>query len=160
MIATLTELEERLEWELDEGEKRIAAAALEDLEADALYYGRPEWEFNAPNAVKRLVLRAAARFMRNPDGFDTSRAGDETVVFGKAMQAGTAQFDDREIGILQNLANPVATGGLFSVGLTAHGNTPVRGTVYVPSYNDANGGYTSPFPLFDSHDPVFVGSDG
>lgn len=119
-IATLTELQERLEWTLDAGETGIATGALEDLSEDARFYGSQRWDsVTAPRQVKSLVLRAAARFMRNPDGFTQSRAGDETVAWGdRGDSAGTAEFSGKEQKMLAALSGRGT--GLISVGVTAY----------------------------------------
>lgn len=105
-IASLPELQVRLEWDLDSGEQAIAQGALEDLSDDARFYGSQRWDSEtAPRQVKSLVLRAAVRYMRNPEGFVQSRAGDETVIWSdKGEDAGTAHFTEREQKILGAIA--------------------------------------------------------
>jgi len=41
----------------------------------------PRTELLTRSLVRTLVLRCAARYMRNPDGYVTSRAGDETLTW-------------------------------------------------------------------------------
>lgn len=140
-IATLEELQARLDWQLDTGEQAVAKGALEDLSDDARFYGSQRWdELTAPRQVRSLVLRAAARYMRNPDGFVQSRAGDETIIWSdNGEEAGTARFTENERKILGALAGRGQ--GIVSVGITAHG--PVRrdrGTRYVHPTKDWLGG--------------------
>lgn len=118
-LATLPELQARLDWTLDTGEQSVATAALADLSDDARFYGSARWDSaTAPRQAKSLVLRAAARFMRNPDGFVQSRAGDETIVWSDGGEdAGTAHFTEREQKILASMAGRGT--GLASVGLVA-----------------------------------------
>lgn len=119
--ATLDELTDRLDWTLDEGELRIAAAALEDASDLAAAYGR-EWpEETAPRLVRTLVLKAASRYMRNPDGYTQSRAGDETLAWNDAAgtDAGTVYFTREERELLSDLAG--TRSGLSSVGVVAWG---------------------------------------
>lgn len=106
-IATFAELQSRLDWVLDSGEQGVANGVLEDLSDDARYYGSEKWDSStAPRQVKSLVLRAAARFMRNPDGYTQSRAGDETLMWSdQGENAGTAYFNEREQKMLAALAN-------------------------------------------------------
>jgi len=162
-FATLVELQGRLEWTLDADEAGTATGALEDLSNWARYYGR-NWEATAsPRLVKTLVLGAAARFMRNPDAYTTSRAGDETVGWtDRGAEAGTATFAVHEIAALKLLARPA---GAFGTGImTAWGPQklygsdgrlpPVAGEKWAPAEGEVplEGGQ-SPFPLFNDETP-------
>lgn len=121
MFATLTELQDRLEWDLDSGEQKVAAFALESLSDDARTFGREDWPEApaAPRQVRNIVLKAAARYMRNPDGYITSRAGDETVTFtDRGHGSGSPEFTRDEIRQIQRLAGQR---GLVSV-LIVHGS--------------------------------------
>jgi hypothetical protein len=130
-LATLPELQARLDWQLDTGEQSVATGALSDLSDDARFYGSSRWDSDtAPRQVKSLVLRAAARFMRNPDGFVQSRAGDETIQWVDGGEdAGTAHFTEREEKILATLAGRGT--GLTSVNVVAYGPTNRRGPRYI-----------------------------
>lgn len=146
-LATLAELKARLEWTLDADEERIADAALEDLSEDARLYGLEQWQPSAvPRAVVTTILQAAARFMRNPDGYEVSRAGDETLQWGQRQaESGSAFFTDREIKKIERLAK---SPGFGSFGSYAWNNRPVSdGIGYVP----VQGGGDM-FPLFASSD--------
>ncbi|MEU1309166.1 hypothetical protein ABZ419_09750 [Streptomyces cinnamoneus] len=103
--ATLDELKGRLDWTLDEDELRIAAGALEDASDLAASYGRDWPEATAPRLVKTLVLKASSRYMRNPNGYTQSRAGDETLAWSEAhgRDAGTVYFTREEIRLLAEL---------------------------------------------------------
>lgn len=136
-LATLPELQSRLDWELDSGEQGVATAALADLSDDARFYGSQRWDSaTAPRQVKSLVLRAAARFMRNPDGYVQSRAGDETIVWNDAAgeDAGTAHFTEREEKILAALAGRGQ--GIVSVQAVAHGPARRSGPRYIDPSTD------------------------
>lgn len=130
-LATLPELQARLDWDLDPGEQNVATGALEDLSDDARFYGSSRWDSTtAPRQVKSLVLRAAARHMRNPDGFVQSRAGDETIIWSDGGEdSGTAHFTEREEKILASLAGRGT--GLTSVQVVAWGPTTRRKTRYL-----------------------------
>jgi plasmid stabilization system protein ParE len=146
--ATMEDLKARLDWELDEDEERIAGGALEDASDLAAHYGR-EWpEDTAPRLVRTLVLKAAQRYMKNPDGYTQSRAGDETLAWNDAAgeNAGTVYFADEEIKLLRSLAGKQP--GIYSVPLTAYktklrhrddgGRVPVDyGGDTFPMYGDA-----------------------
>lgn len=143
--ATVAELQERLDWELDEDELRIASSALEDASDLAVTYGRNWPEATAPRLVRTLVLKAAARYMRNPNGYTQSRAGDETLAWSDAQgrDAGTVHFSREEIRLLEELAGRKR--GITSVVVSAWGTKPSAAEVgLVPvDYSPA-----SPFPLF------------
>lgn len=143
-FATLTELEARLEWDLDAGEKRIAQSALDDLSEDAKFHGNPRWDdTNVPPYVKTLVLKAAQRYMRNPDGYESSRAGDEALGWGERPgdESGSAEFTDKEITMLRSLVRKPALG---SVNVQAYGTALTPNAIgYVPV---AGGG--DPFPMY------------
>ncbi|MGZ2360733.1 hypothetical protein LRE75_29310 [Streptomyces sp. 372A] len=149
--ATLDELTGRLDWELDEDELRISVTALEDASNLAATYGR-EWpEERAPRLVKTLVLKAAVRYLRNPNGYTQSRAGDETLGWSDAhgRDAGSVYFTREEIRLLEDLAG--TRPGLTSVTVSAWatklrprpgGRVGGEGLVQV-DYDGA------PFPLFN-----------
>ncbi|AWN07530.1 head-to-tail adaptor [Streptomyces phage Goby] len=140
--ATLDELKGRLDWTLDPDEERIATSALEDASDLAAYHGSNWAEGSAPRLVRTLVLKASARYMRNPGGYTQSRAGDETLGWSDAAgeNAGTVYFTDEEIKLLASLGgkNP----GIYSVPVTAWNThlTPSTGYVSVD-----NGGSDYPF---------------
>ncbi|QMP84487.1 head-to-tail connector protein [Streptomyces phage Endor1] len=118
--ATLDDLKARLDWELDADEVRIAGGALEDASDLAAHYGRAWDEAAVPRLVRTLVLKAAQRYMKNPDGYTQSRAGDETLAWNDAAgeNAGTVYFSDEEIKLLRSLAGKQP--GIYSVPLTAY----------------------------------------
>lgn len=131
-LATLNDLKARIDWDLSEEEERIANGALEDLSEDARYYSGQDWRYDtAPPYVRSLVLRAAARFLRNPEGFSQSRAGDETVMWGdRSRESDTAEFTPNEIDRLQAITKPHA---LSIVSTYAWSNRSVRDDLYVPA---------------------------
>lgn len=142
-IATITELQSRLDWTLDTGEQSVAAAALADLSDDARFYGSARWDSDtAPRQVKSIVLRAAARFMRNPDGYTQSRAGDETLMWSDMGEdAGTAHFNEREQKTLAALAGRGM--GLVSVQAVAHGPSTRRRPRYINPNGDVSDSLTA-----------------
>lgn len=159
-LATLPELQSRLDWQLDTGEQSVAQGALEDLSDDARFYGSQRWDSTtAPRQVKSLVLRAAARFMRNPDGFVQSRAGDETIQWSDGGEdAGTAHFTEREQKILAALSGRGQ--GIVSVQAVAYGPTRTAGPRYInpmtPGVGSEDTIYatteTKPFPIAQEGD--------
>lgn len=166
-LATLDELKARLDWELDTSEESVATSALEDLSDDALFYGSANWtETTVPRQAKSLLLRAAARYMRNPDGYIQSRAGDETLVWSdQGEDSGTAYFSEREQKLLNQIAGRNV--GLVSVQLQAHGPARRRGpryidpttkelynydAGYVPIVAEGYAGIPDPFPFYADDD--------
>ncbi|MEW1694488.1 hypothetical protein [Streptomyces sp. NPDC091278] len=137
MYATLDELTERVDWELDADERRIAASALQDASDLAAFHGR-EWPVSAvPRLVKTLVLKAVKRYMDNPAGYTQSRAGDETLAWGDAhgRDAGSVYFTREEIRLLEELAGrrpglasvPVMAWGTVLGSAVGTGRVPVEG---------------------------------
>ncbi|MEU9126586.1 hypothetical protein AB0D08_00460 [Kitasatospora sp. NPDC048540] len=131
-------------------EERIAATALEDASDLAAHYGR-DWPTaaSAPRLVRTLVLKAATRYLRNPDGYIQSRAGDETLAWSDAAgtDAGTVYFTAEEVRLLEGLGGRKP--GLGSATVSAWGSK-IRdqhrsGDGWVPV--EYIGG--KPFPLFN-----------
>lgn len=121
----------------------MAESALEDLSEDARFYGK-DWPVAAvPPIIKRLILRAAVRHMRNVDGYETSRAGDETVQWSeKNGQDGTAHFLPDEIKTIEQAAFGKPT--LRSASVFAFRNRATSRVGYVPTQNG------DLFPMFSS----------
>src|SRR5699024_6508952 len=106
-LVTLKVLPGRLDWEKDADQKDGVQDALADVTALVLYYGSTTWtENSAPPVAKMIVKAAATRYLRNPDGYDQSRAGDETVGWGDAAQRPEVYLTPGEIDILKG-----STGG-------------------------------------------------
>lgn len=155
--ASLDELMERMDRDLDEAEQGMAESGLEDATVLAMTYGR-EWpEDDPPRLVRTLVLKAVRRFMINPEGFTTSRAGDETVQWGDAHRrdAGSVYFTYDEQKLLANLAGRAP--GISSATVSAWGPQRKRPTyiadrVHPDSYVPAAGMPNSEVPFFA--DPV------
>ena len=81
-LVTLEELEAKLGQVLDDEEKRDAEGALEEASMLVRHYGAP-WPdpAKAPQVAKTLVIRSVKRYLKNPDGYTQSRAGDESVAW-------------------------------------------------------------------------------
>lgn len=135
-LATLEELKARCDWTFDEDEERAATGYLEEASDMARLYGRATWlSDTAPRMAKNIVISAVRRYMRNPDGYTQSRAGDETLAWDTlGDKAGTIYFTDDEQKLLRAMAG--TGGGLRSAGISAYGphriarevgNVPVSG---------------------------------
>lgn len=132
MLVTTDELGARLPFAMDADELREATGALEDLSFDAQALGNAAWATPeaTPQSVKNLILRAAARHMKNYEGYTVSRAGDETVQWSdKGESAGTATFTDDEKRLLRTMGGK--TPFIGGVTIVAHG-TAQRKIGYVP----------------------------
>lgn len=113
-LAAVSELAARLPFDMDDGEQREAQGALDDLSDEARFYGDERWDKpeSAPYPVKQLVLKAAARHMKNPEGYAMSAAGDERVSWQDRKDpgtAGSATFTDEERKRLRELAGRFET---------------------------------------------------
>ena len=108
-LATIAELSARLDWQLDADETRVGLAALEDLSNEARFYGSVSWVSGnvSPPFARTLVLKAAARYMKNVEGYVRSRAGDEAVDWAEIPDImGTASFTEGEKRDLSLQARP------------------------------------------------------
>ena len=146
-LVSVDELAFRLPFVMDEDEIREAEGALEDLSDDARFYGKVNWATpeTTPRQVRNLVLRAAARHMKNYDGFTQSRAGDESLSWtDRGEDAGSAYFTEREIKTLRQMSGNQRN-GFHSVSVTGWGN-PTRPADSSLLIRDGDG-----FPL-----PVYV----
>lgn len=143
MLVTTTELAARLPFVMDEDEEREAEGALTDLSFEAQAVGSANWTdpSNTPQAVLNLILRAAARHMKNYEGYTVSRAGDETVQWdAQGEGAGSARFTKDERQMLKQMGGRLPFIGGVSV--YAYSNKPASSVGYVPVVNG------SPFPMY------------
>lgn len=147
MLVDISELTARLPFTLDEDETREANGALADLSFDAQTLGSAGWTTpeNTPQAVKNLIVRAAARHMKNYEGYTVSRAGDETVQWQEQDVAGQATFSKDEKQMLKQMGGKVPFIG--GVGVYAYGvKGPAREGMVPVDY--APNMRSSDFPLF------------
>lgn len=122
-LATVEELQARCDWTFDTDEQRVAEGYLEEASDLVRSYGRDTWEPNSvPRMAKNIVISAVRRFMRNPDGLTTSRAGDETLSWADNEDAGTIALTKGEQKLLRSMGGSM---GIRTAGLNAW-NTPGR----------------------------------
>lgn len=136
-ILSLDELRTRLDWELSPQEEGMALGALDDASNLVRAYGLPWTDDNAPATVKSIVAQATIRYLRNPDGYILSRAGDETVEWGQGASIGSVHLTEAEQRIIRNLTRPA---GLYSAPIyafsskaakrKAEGLVPVAGSTH------------------------------
>ena len=146
--ASLDDLRQRLDFDMDEAQERLALAALDDASEEARQYGRDWSPETVPRLVRTIVLKACVRYLRNPDGYTSSRAGDETLTWSDRgdPNAGALSFTRDEIALLRELAG--RSTGLTSASVFAWSpRQHRRGSGHVPV--DGGG---DPFPLFPGED--------
>jgi len=133
MLVSIDDLIARLPFVLDDDETREAEGALADLSFDAQSIGKATWtdENSTPQAVKNLILRAAARHMKNYEGYTVSRAGDETVQWAEQDTPGTATFTRDEKAMLKQMSGRMPFIG--SVNVVAYNSQAVVRTQYAPT---------------------------
>ena len=146
----------RLEEEPTEHMLVMIDAGLEEATDLAVYYGASWTDENVPGPVKRIVARAVARWIRNPDGLEQSRAADETLQWSERAAAGNVEFTPEEIERVRALGRPVVPSfGSASVTTDYMGGGSGGFSPYVPV---AHGG--RPFPFLTQefpNRPVFEG---
>lgn len=150
-FADVSDVEDRLDFTLSEAEQRMTLAALEDASVLARGYAGQNWpDHAAPKHVVTIVLNVVARYMRNPDGYTTSRAGDETVTWSDLRGKAALHFTDDEKEELAGYSPWGTVGGIGSIGVYAHRKGSSRlFDEYVPA-----AGFPSPhwFPLISRDD--------
>lgn len=118
-LVTLTELKARCDWDFDDDETRAAPGYLEEASDLVRSYGRNWTATNAPRMAKNIVISAVRRFMRNPEGYVQSRAGDETLAWRDGGEDSASIFLTKgEKKLLRTMAG---TGGIHSVTVSAFG---------------------------------------
>lgn len=153
-LATVGELAARLDFPVldDPALKSMAEAALEDATSLVLAEGRPTWTpYNCPHVAKTVVLAAARRHMTNPDGFTTSRSGDEAVGWdGVGGDALAVYLTDAEVKRIRRATN-VGTLSAVQTFVFGPNSAPRGGARSGVGYVPAEGG--SPFPMFSGDEP-------
>lgn len=112
-FALLDDLKARLDWTLSTAEESMGTEALADLSDAARFYGR-DWPepTKAPRMVRTIVLQAAVSYMRNPDAYTQSRAGDETLGWTDLGDGNNfAKFNSEQIATIRELAGKTAMFG-------------------------------------------------
>lgn len=133
-FATVEELVDRLDWDLDAKELRMATAALEDASDLARGIGKASWvdATVAPRLVRTTVLNACKRYMQNPAGYTQSRAGDETLGWADlGDKAGSVFFTENEERLIRGLAGQAS--GLYVASTYAWSARPDVTDHYVPT---------------------------
>jgi len=147
-FATWEDVQRRVDFDLDEQERIAVSSALEDMSDEARFHAGQEWPNPelAPRQVRRIVVRAVARWAENMNGYVTSRAGDETLTWTDlGPEAGQPEFTKKEVKMLKALGEGRTGSFVGTVSLVAYsplsydrwdGTLPVQGS-------------TKPFPFFN-----------
>lgn len=152
-LATVDDVAARIEEDITPALEKLIVSALEEASDLARYYGK-EWESeeDAPPTVRRIVAAAAARWVRNPDGFSQNRAGDESLSWHEVKyDPGTIYLTDLEVERIQRLVTPVKLPGFGSIQMQAWGGTPASDEIRVP-WGNINPDFET-FPLYSTDDP-------
>lgn len=149
MLVAIDDLIARLPFVMNDDDTREAEGALADLSFDAQALGSPHWQDadTTPLAVQNIIVRAAARHMKNYEGYTQSRAGDEAVQWAEQDTPGQATFSDSEKTALKQLGGRGPFIGSVQMIAYPAANRQHRHVGYVPV--DYGG---QPFPLYA--DPV------
>lgn len=149
-LASLDDVTRRLEEEPTERMLTMMAEYIADASDQARDIGLNSWTIeNVPTPVRRVVAAAVARFMRNPDALETSRAADETLAWQDSSNR--PEFEPEEVARIERhamIATPVAP-SFGTVDTSLYGKRPTQDTVYVPWGDQAN----KPFPWIAINDP-------
>ena len=162
--ADLRDLEDLLDFDLTEQAQRAATQKIQAASDMAQHYSGMEWaESRAPRIVKSIVLNVVERYMRNPDNYIQSRAGDETLMWDDTGNRGAFYFTDEEKEILKGLGKRGPA--IYSVSTSYAAPKKKSNTIWVtvdgqprvaqpsgdPTLPPSDGGW---FPLFNDEDPV------
>lgn len=147
-FATWEDVQNRLDFQLDEQERNAVSAHLEDMSEEARFHANREWPEPelAPGMVRKTVIAAVKRWADNMRGLSVSRAGDEQVGWHKVdSEERTPKFTNAERKLLRALGDG-RQGDFFGTVELTHG-TPDRcwdGRVPITGYPDMK-----TFPLYN-----------
>lgn len=117
-LADLDQLTVRLGYQLDPTESALALAALSDASAMVRAYGLPWTDpATAPAVVVSVVLAAAERRVRNPEGYRAESQGGYQYQLPAMAPTGVA-LTDAEIRLIRAEAG---AGGLYAVPIVRFG---------------------------------------
>lgn len=149
-FVTYETLAEQLDFALDEQGVKQATRRLEMASNLARHYGLDTWTDTAvPSVVRDIVLNVVERYMRNPDGYTQSRAGDETVAWRDPGDEGNWYFSENEKEILGSLGKQ--SFGFGSITMTPWRTVAQPADTFVHTDPNLQGDL---FPLFSASDPI------
>ncbi|MFE3144743.1 hypothetical protein [Streptomyces scopuliridis] len=103
-LATLDALVARLGRPLDdEAETALAQAALDDASDLVRHYGLPWTPENCPPIVRRVVLRAAERTVRNPENARSEMEGAYQIALPASLPI-SGELTDEEQAVVEKAA--------------------------------------------------------
>lgn len=144
-FAQVEDVQNRMDFDLDDAERTAVYAALQDMSDEARYYGGREWDVPeaAPRMVRITVLKAVSRWAKNMHGYTLSRAGDEQVQWKGGEPV--PQFTAAEIKLLKAIGDERLTPAFGTVELYAY--TDPEKTVDDGTVGATVGGQPFPFNL-------------
>ncbi|MFD5504593.1 hypothetical protein ACFWJS_33620 [Streptomyces sp. NPDC127061] len=127
-LATLDALVARLGRPLDDdAETALAEAALDDASDLVRHYGLPWAPETCPAIVRRVVLRAAERIVRNPENARMEMEGSYQISLPASLPV-SGELTDEERAIVEKAAG---FNDLVSMRITRFDPAPCTDTVYV-----------------------------
>lgn len=161
-LAELTDLEARLEFELDDDEilTRLANSALVDSSILVRSYGVSSWTAEtAPPIAVMLALKAAARFVNNPMSLETARGADETNQWGESNAKGV-YLEPSEIALLaehRKVDNGLqqAPTYVYDPAVRPKRRTPSGHYIPTDSYGDGTAKWFPDYLPGDVYDPYY-----
>ncbi|GAA2843861.1 hypothetical protein Acy02nite_68400 [Actinoplanes cyaneus] len=118
-LATVAELQTRVGGTITGPDLNRAVAALEDVSSLVRLEAGTDWvaadgvTITAPRAIVTVVLAAAGRVYRNPDGYQGETVGAYSYQY--AQTSTSAYLSTDEITIIRRAASPAASSGVFSL---------------------------------------------
>lgn len=147
-LADVADLEVRLDRTFTDAEGPRIEALIDDVSAMVRLVAGKTWvdpldatQVIAPDIVRVIVLRAAARYINNPGGFSAESAGDYSYQRNGLDERGGLFLTDEEIGWLKKVAGRL---GLWHQPLTRNDLWASKGVFLEDSFG---------FELFPVGDP-------
>lgn len=147
-FADIGDVEDRIDFDLDERQTRMVSARLDDASDLATQLAGISWtDANVPRVVRAIVLNSVVRWINNPDAITTSRAGDETLAWSDLGEKGSFYFSEQELEALKGFTRTRAPFGSISV-TTWGTREPLDDTIWVPTSSG------TPYPYLSIRDGV------
>jgi len=149
-FADVSDVEDRIDFELSEAEQRMVDSRLDDASEMAKHVSGMAWtDRNVPRVVRTIVLNAVTRYINNPDATVTSRAGDETMVFSDLGEQGSFYFTKQETEMLKGFIRRPSFGSITTTPWRSR--DPLDETLWVSTNDEGRG---DPYPWLSRRDGV------
>lgn len=133
-MSLLDDLKLSVEWTLSPEQERIAQWAINSLSLEAAYLASVAWTTPEPPPIIGLqVVKAASRWVRNPDGLSQDRVGDMTIgrPYGSVEIHSSPTFTPDEAKLIKSYSGATTASPSFSVaqgvGLVLNGRSDSLG---------------------------------